>query len=211
MASRRLERPRGRRLELTGAAIGMPRRPHAWTGAKRPVERPRCRRITGAAAGGEWAARNLSAASARLASPAERIERALAPWSAHFILPLFAFSATGVSIEADFSSRDASRIFAGIAVGLVVGKPLGILIASCIAIAARCATLPEGMALRHFIGAAALCGMGFTLGLLMTDRAFMPAGAAIVKLAVLAGSMTVGVLGALVLRYRTVPMTPADP
>lgn len=58
---------------------------------------------------------------------------------------------------------------------------------------------------------AALCGMGFTLGLLMTDRAFMPAGAAIAKLAVLAGSTTAGVLGALVLRYRTVPITPTDP
>jgi NhaA family Na+:H+ antiporter len=52
----------------------------------------------------ESASRNLSAASARLLSPAERIERAVAPWSAYFILPLFAFSATGISLFVDLNS-----------------------------------------------------------------------------------------------------------
>ena len=51
----------------------------------------------------DWAARNLSAASARLLSPADRVERAVAPWSAYVILPLFAFSATGVNVATDFS------------------------------------------------------------------------------------------------------------
>src|SRR6185295_7087870 len=44
----------------------------------------------------DWASRNLSAASERLLSPADRIERVVAPWSSYVILPLFAFSATGV-------------------------------------------------------------------------------------------------------------------
>jgi Na+/H+ antiporter NhaA len=78
---------------------------------------PYCRRLREQV--WEWAARNLSAASARLSSPAERIERALAPWSAYVILPAFAFSATGVRIAIDFWSHDAGRIFTGIAASSV--------------------------------------------------------------------------------------------
>jgi len=159
----------------------------------------------------EWAARNLSAASARLASPAERIERAVAPWSAYVILPLFAFSATGVSLRADFSASGMAGIFAGVVLGLVVGKPLGILLASAVAIAARLAISPEGVTVRLFAGAACLCGTGYTGALLMADRALSPAGGAVAKLAVLVGSTIAGIVGTLVLRYRAVPVTPAAP
>ncbi len=70
--------------------------------------------------------RNLSAASERLLSPADRIERAIAPWSTYLVLPLFAFSATGVGLSVDLSSPDAARILLGVILGLVVGKPLGV-------------------------------------------------------------------------------------
>ncbi len=150
----------------------------------------------------EWAARNLSAASARLASPAERIERAVAPWSAYVILPAFAVSATGVSLGGDFSSHDAGRVFAGIVIGLVIGKPLGILAASGLAIAARLAIAPEGVTTRLFVGAACLCGVGDTMSLLMADRALSPDGASVAKLAVMAGSTIAGALGMGVLAFR---------
>ena len=55
----------------------------------------------------DWASRNLSAATERLLSPADRLERAVAPWSAYAILPLFAFSATGVRLDLDLSQPDA--------------------------------------------------------------------------------------------------------
>ena len=126
----------------------------------------------------EWAARNLSAASERLLSPADRIERALAPWSAYVVLPAFAFSASGVSIAADFSAPDAGPVFGGIVTGLVIGKPLGIVLASALAIATGLAIAPEGVSKRHFVGAACLCGVGDTMALLMADRAFIPADAA---------------------------------
>jgi NhaA family Na+:H+ antiporter len=150
----------------------------------------------------EWAARNLAAASARLASPAERIERAVAPWSAYAILPAFAFSATGVRITTDFSSPDAARIFAGVVVALVVGKPLGVLAASGLATATKLAVAPEGVTRRLFVGAACLCGVGDTMALLMADRALSPEGAAVAKLAVMAGSAIAGALGMGVLAYR---------
>jgi NhaA family Na+:H+ antiporter len=150
----------------------------------------------------DWAARNLSAASDRLLSPADRVERAIAPWSAFFILPLFAFSATGISIDLQLSSPQSWRIFAGVLLALVIGKPLGVLTTSALAIAARAAVVPEGVALRQFIGGACLCGVSDTVALLMADRALPAADAAVAKVAVLIGSALAGLLGALVLRRR---------
>ena len=158
----------------------------------------------------EWAARNLSAASERFLSPAERIERAVAPWSAFVILPVFALSATGVRVTTEFASPYAGRIFEGVALGLVVGKPLGILLASGLAMAARLAVAPEGVTRRDFVGAACLCGVGDTLALLMADRALNPSDAAVAKLAVLTGSAIAAILGTLVLQSRRVAATPAS-
>jgi len=162
----------------------------------------------------DWAARNLSAASARLLSPADRVERAVAPWSAYVILPLFAFSATGVSVSTDFSSHDARWIFAGVVLGLLIGKPVGVLLASGLAITTRLAVAPEGVAKRHFIGAACLCGVSDTMALLMADRAFpttaQASDAAVAKVAVLVGSALAGIVGALVLRHRVTAVTPSE-
>jgi NhaA family Na+:H+ antiporter len=141
-------------------------------------------------------------------SPDERIERAVAPWSAFFILPAFAFSATGVRLTIDFSSHDAGRIVAGIVLGLVVGKPLGILCASAIATKTRLAIRPEGVTTRQFVGAACLCGIADTLALLLADRAFGPTDAGVAKLAVFVGSAMAGVLGTIVLLPRAKSATP---
>src|SRR6185312_1736295 len=62
----------------------------------------------------DWASRQLSAATDRLLSPADRIERAVAPWAAHVILPLFAFSATGVGLAVELSSPGARTLLWGV-------------------------------------------------------------------------------------------------
>jgi NhaA family Na+:H+ antiporter len=148
----------------------------------------------------DWAGRNLSAAGDRLLSPADRIERAVAPWSAYLILPLFAFSATGVSLALDVTSPDALSVLSGVVLGLVIGKPLGISLASLLAVKARVALAPDGVRLGDFIGAACLCGIGDTVALLMADQAF-PQGpaSAIAKLGVLIGSTLAALLGAAIL------------
>jgi len=148
----------------------------------------------------DWASRNLSAASERLLSPADRIERVVAPWSAHVILPLFAFSATGVALAVDPSAPGAMSILSGVILGLVIGKPLGVSLASLLAIKARIAVVPDGITLRNFIGAACLCGIGDTVALLMADQAF-PQGpdSSIAKIGVLIGSVLAAALGAAVL------------
>jgi NhaA family Na+:H+ antiporter len=148
----------------------------------------------------DWASRNLSAASDRLLSPADRIERAVAPWSAYLILPLFAFSATGVSLRVDLSSPSIWPVLYGVILGLVIGKPLGICLASWLAIKAQVAVAPEDVTLRNFIGGACLCGVGDTVSLLMADQAF-PQGpeSAIAKIGVLVGSVLAAALGAFIL------------
>lgn len=151
----------------------------------------------------DWASRNLSAASDRLLSPADRIERAVAPWTAYLVLPLFAFSATGIRLRVDLSAPYAFNVLAGVVLGLVIGKPLGICIASWIAVQSRVAVAPEEIGVRNFIGAACLCGVGDTVSLLLADQAFPHAGVSTVaKIGVLIGSVLAAALGAAVLATR---------
>ncbi|HEY8696126.1 MAG TPA: Na+/H+ antiporter NhaA [Rhizomicrobium sp.] len=151
----------------------------------------------------EWASRNLSAATDRLLSPADRIEQAVAPWTAYLILPLFAFSATGIALNVDLSSPGAAMVMTGVILGLVLGKPLGISLAALAAVKTRIAVAPEGIDLRNFLGAACLCGIGDTVSLLMADQAF-PHGsvAAVAKIGVLIGSVLSAALGAAVLSLK---------
>jgi len=148
----------------------------------------------------DWASRNLSAASNRLMSPADRFERALSPWTAYLILPLFAFSATGITLHIDFSAPGSIAVLMGVVLGLVIGKPLGICLASAIALKLRLARAPDDVAIGQFIGAACLCGIGDTIALLMADQAF-PDGAYsnVAKLSVLVGSVLAAALGSAVI------------
>jgi Na+:H+ antiporter, NhaA family len=162
----------------------------------------------------DWASRNLSATTDRLLSPADRIERAVAPWSAYFILPLFAFSATGVGLNVDLTSVQGRHILLGVVLGLVIGKPVGISLAAWLATAARIARAPDDVTLRQFIGAACLCGVGDTVALLMADQAF-PQGqaSAIAKIGVLLGSIIAAMLGSIILASipRVHAMSPLVP
>src|SRR5258708_2564866 len=81
----------------------------------------------------------------------------LAACCAYVVLPLFAFSATGVKLDLDLSTGGAPRILAGVVLGLVIGKPLGISLASWLAIKSGGALAPGGVSVRQFLGAACLC------------------------------------------------------
>jgi Na+:H+ antiporter, NhaA family len=157
----------------------------------------------------EWASRNLSAASGRLMSPAERVERAASPWSAYVVLPLFAFSATGISLSVDLGAHGAPRVLTGVIAGLVIGKPLGVSLAALLAVKSRIAIMPDDTTVRAFIGAAILCGVSDPIALLMADLAF-PHGdfAAVAKIGVLIGSILAAALGALALYTSPPAATP---
>jgi NhaA family Na+:H+ antiporter len=105
-----------------------------------------------------------------------------------------------VSLDVDLSSPNARTILWGVILGLVIGKPLGISLASLLAVQARIASLPDGVNVRHFLGAACLCGIGDTVSLLMADQAFaQEVDAAIAKIGVLAGSVIAAAIGAAIL------------
>jgi NhaA family Na+:H+ antiporter len=149
----------------------------------------------------EWASRNLSAASARMLSPADRVEETVAPWSTYLVLPLFAFSATGIHLTIDISGGFPGRMVLGIALGLIVGKPAGILgagwLGNKLGIAAARAA---GARAPQIVGAAMLCGMADTVALLLADTSLpSPALASVAKLTVITASGVAAALGSLVI------------
>jgi Na+:H+ antiporter, NhaA family len=158
----------------------------------------------------DWASRNLTAASERLLSPAERTERALEPWSTYVVLPLFAFTAAGVSLVANLAVPRAWPVFAGAALGLAIAKPLGIVLAVWVATKARVAIFPDATRLA-FLGAAFLCGIADPLSLLIVQQAFQNGPyAAVAKIGVLAGSALAVALGAITLTFARPPVTEAE-
>jgi NhaA family Na+:H+ antiporter len=147
----------------------------------------------------EWASRNLQAASGRLVSPADRVERAAEPWSAYLVLPLFAFTATGVALNVDLNVPGAARVLIGVILGLVIGKPLGVVLAALAAVKTKIGLMPDDTSIRAFVGAAILCGVSDPVALLMANEAFPHSDfAAIAKIGVLIGSVLAAGLGALV-------------
>ena len=148
----------------------------------------------------EWASRNLSAAADRLLSPAERIERAVSPWTAYLILPFFAFAATGIDLGGDVFAAPTRPILLGVVLGLVLGKPLGIFLAGWLAGKMGIAAAPPGVPLRTIVGAACRCGVGYTMSLLLAEQALPDEGAAAVaKIGVLVGSTLAAGVGVAVL------------
>ena len=116
------------------------------------------------------------------------------------ILPLFAFANAGISLDGFGSARLAEALPLGIAGGLVLGKPLGILGAVAVAIAIGLARLPEGCAWRHLAGVACLAGIGFTMSLFIGSLAFeSPELTTSVRVGVIAGSVVSTILGVTIL------------
>jgi Na+:H+ antiporter, NhaA family len=125
------------------------------------------------------------------------------------VLPLFAFSATGISLSVDLNAHGAPRVLTGVILGLVLGKPLGVTLAALLAVKSRIAIMPDDTTVRAFIGAAILCGVSDPIALLMADLAF-PHGdfAAVAKIGVLIGSILAAGLGAFVLYTSPPAVTP---
>lgn len=97
--------------------------------------------------------------------PARRLEHVLHPWVAFGIVPLFALANAGVALGGEAVVNLGGAISTGIILGLVVGKQVGILGFSYLALRSGMAKLPEGLTWRHLHGAAALSGIGFTMSL----------------------------------------------
>jgi NhaA family Na+:H+ antiporter len=130
----------------------------------------------------------------------ENVEEHLHPWVAFGVLPLFAFANAGVSLAGISLANLVEPIPLGIALGLFLGKTIGIFGATWIAVMGGVATKPEGATWPHILGVAMLGGVGFTMSLFIGMLAFSePEQAAQLRLGVLAGSVISAVAGYLVL------------
>jgi Na+:H+ antiporter, NhaA family len=137
--------------------------------------------------------------------PLERIEDALGPWVRYGIMPLFALANAGVPLVG-IGSELGSPAALGVILGLCVGKPLGITLASWVSVKLGWAKLPAGVRWRQLAGVGVVAGIGFTMSLFIANLAgFTPEGLRVVKAAVLLASVLSGVLGYLWLNasYRT--------
>ena len=136
------------------------------------------------------AARTTSDIARGSVSVVEWLQHVLHPWTSYVIVPVFALANSGISISLD-GLRDAaaSPITWGVLAGLVVGKPLGIVLASRLAVRSGVADLPEGASPKQVIGIGAAGGIGFTVALFITELALPDAAdRSHAKLAILVAS-----------------------
>jgi NhaA family Na+:H+ antiporter len=132
-----------------------------------------------------------------VASPSHRLEHVLHKPVAFIILPVFALANTGIVIGSGWTAQLASANGIGILAGLVVGKPLGIMLLCLLAVKLGIAALPAGLGWRHLFGAGLLAGIGFTMSIFITNLAFTAQPDVITesKMAILLASLVAGLLG----------------
>jgi NhaA family Na+:H+ antiporter len=148
------------------------------------------------------ALRTLDAIHDRLESPADKLLRSVEPWSSYVVLPIFALANAGVAWSAGVL-EGRGRLLCAITLGLVLGKPIGIIVAARLAVLSGLAAKPDAYSWRQLCGAAALGGIGFTMSLFIAGVAFEdPGDFAAAKLAIFLASVLAGGLGALVLWPR---------
>ena len=129
-------------------------------------------------------------------SPVERLEMMLHPWVGFAIMPIFALANAGVSISgADIGQPVSMAIFAG----LVIGKPIGVLAFSWLAVRLGLATRPFGLSWRLLATGGFLTGIGFTMSLFIAGLAYAPAMLNAAKIGILAGSAVSATVGLLML------------
>jgi NhaA family Na+:H+ antiporter len=142
-------------------------------------------------------------------SPLEHLEHDLRPWVAFVILPVFALANAGVSFAGMSLGSLVEPVPLGIALGLFVGKQVGVVGASWAATRVKFGTLPDGMTWLHLYGTALLTGIGFTMSLFIGELAFDDVGYnAGLRIGVLGGSAISALAGYLVLhaaRGRAAP------
>ncbi|MEN8113177.1 MAG: Na+/H+ antiporter NhaA [Actinomycetota bacterium] len=148
----------------------------------------------------------LAAIAKESVSPLERWEHALHPWSSFVIVPLFALANAGVRfIDIDVVDTILSPVALGVSVGLVVGKPVGIALATWIGLKFKLGQLPRHTTFGHVTGLGFLAGIGFTVSLFIAELAFRGSAEAHLfsdeaKIGIFLGSLTAGIAGYAYLR-----------
>ena len=142
----------------------------------------------------------LEEAVEHVETPLQRLEHGLHGFVAFFVMPVFALANAGVAFGAEAASLVTDAVALGVMLGLVVGKPVGVLALSFLAVKTGLAALPSGVTWRHVIGVSFLTGIGFTMSIFIANLAF-GAGPLLdsAKMGILGASVVSGILGAVVL------------
>lgn len=144
--------------------------------------------------------RQASRAVTESLSPVERLEMMLHPWVGLAIMPIFALANAGITIGgADFGQPVSLAII----VGLVLGKPIGVLGFSLLAVRSRLAVLTPGLSWPFIIAGSFLTGIGFTMSLFIAGLAYNQATLNAAKLGILLGSAIASIIGVLILIWLT--------
>lgn len=141
----------------------------------------------------------------RVQSPLQRLEHQLHYFVAFAVMPIFALANAGVAFGGENELNWTSRVIWGIALGLLIGKPLGISLFAWLALRLGLAQLPQGINFVHIMGVGFLAGIGFTMALFIGGLAFIGDTLNYAKLGILSGSALAGVIGFMILRMWTKP------
>jgi NhaA family Na+:H+ antiporter len=140
--------------------------------------------------------RRVGAARREAISPAEFLIDGLHPWVAFAIMPVFALANAGVTLGGASFDPITTKAGWGVIAGLLLGKPIGVVAASFLALRTGVATLPSGLRLRHIVVLGLVAGIGFTMSLFVAQLAFTDDKLlAATKLGVLAASGAAIVIG----------------
>lgn len=128
-------------------------------------------------------------------SPLRRLEHRLHPWVAYMVLPIFAFANAGLNLRDLDAPQLLHHVTLGVAVGLFVGKQVGVMLCCWLAIRLGWASLPRGATWLSLYGIAVLTGVGFTMSLFIGGLAFVGETPFDERLGIVLGSLLSGVVG----------------
>jgi len=134
-------------------------------------------------------------------SPLQRMEHEMNPWVIFGVMPIFALANAGISLgAADFLASLGQPVTLGVMFGLLLGKPLGILLFSWAAVRLGLCDLPSATTWTQILGIGVLAGIGFTMSLFITNLAFsQPELVNEAKVGIFLASLLAGILGYLLL------------
>jgi NhaA family Na+:H+ antiporter len=202
---------------IAGVIMGLMTPAQAWygpTGFLRTAQKALLKFEQRAEAGDTGAAlleplEEIGFASREAVAPVVRLEHQLHSWVAYGIMPLFALANAGVAVGGiEFSEPGALAVASGVALGLLVGKPVGVLVFSWVAVRLRLCVLPQGVSWSGMLIVGVAGAIGFTMAIFIAELAFGdPDLLAVAKLGVLAATAVAAIV-ALVLGRIMLPAQP---